>query len=80
MPVARVICSSCKKKLGYKTGASFPGIPDKDLVSRGMCDECGKKAYAELAGMVLAGKAKLGSFAHDPTLMSVHDDHRDGLD
>jgi hypothetical protein len=51
---ARVICCGCQKDMGVKEGFSEPG-----LVTSTLCPECERKAYAELARMVLLGKARL---------------------
>lgn len=44
------VCAWCKKILGK--------IEDEHD-THGMCPECFRKAYAELAGMALDGKARL---------------------
>jgi hypothetical protein len=55
--IARRICATCGKFLGYKDVAPMPGITDP--VTHGMCEECEAKAYRELAGWVLDGRATL---------------------
>ena len=79
---AERVCAQCKRLLGYVDVAPVPGIDHP--VSHGLCPECAKAVYRELAAMVLDGKAKL--VPRDGHMVDPHRgwgpfwEHRDGLD
>lgn len=51
--IARRVCATCGKHLGWKE------VAGDHAITHGICTECERKAYAELARMTLDGTARL---------------------